>query len=196
MQSVSPSCLSSQNIKPALQPSLAHDAPPALSQNTTPSLCERGSLPDFVSTRLPTKRPATAAGSGEFSFFWSLNTVIASVASGLGEIMPREQIGDLPLTVKKQWSCAWLSSIAAFTYLSDNRSVYSFITTNGSPSVKRFLGIGVFKEIINRNQHNLLYCGTAAVIVPKSPSSFLSCHLRFAWWRFISRSLESALLYR
>lgn len=57
---------------------------------------------------------------------------------------------------KKQWSCAWLSSIAAFTYLSDNRSVYSFIPTNGSPSVKRFLGIGVFKEIINRNQHNLI----------------------------------------
>lgn len=101
MQSVSPPCPSSQSIKPALQPLLAHDAPPALCQNTTPSLCERGSLPDFVSTRLPTKRPATVAGSGEFSFFWSLNTVIASVAGGLGEIMPREQIGDLPFTVKK-----------------------------------------------------------------------------------------------
>ncbi|XP_073336517.1 transcription factor Spi-B [Pagrus major] len=52
------------NIKPALQPLLAHDTPPPLSQNTTPSLCERGSLPDFVSTRLPTKRLATVAGSG------------------------------------------------------------------------------------------------------------------------------------
>ncbi|KAG8005568.1 Transcription factor Spi-C, partial [Nibea albiflora] len=56
---------SSQNIKPALQPLLAHDAPPALSHNTTETLCERGPLPNFVSTRLPTKHPTTTAGSGE-----------------------------------------------------------------------------------------------------------------------------------
>ncbi|XP_070848726.1 transcription factor Spi-C [Chaetodon trifascialis] len=36
----------------------------AFSQSTTASLCERGSLPNFVSTRQPTKHPATAAGSG------------------------------------------------------------------------------------------------------------------------------------
>nr|XP_046235707.1 transcription factor Spi-B isoform X2 [Scatophagus argus] len=52
-------------IKPALQPLLAHDAPPALSQNTTATLCERGSLPNIASTRQPTKHQATAAGSGK-----------------------------------------------------------------------------------------------------------------------------------
>ncbi|KAM7378350.1 hypothetical protein PAMA_013312 [Pampus argenteus] len=53
----------SLNIKPALQPSLALDAPPALSQNTA-TLSERGSLPNFVSTIQSTKHQATAAGSG------------------------------------------------------------------------------------------------------------------------------------
>ncbi|KAM7367209.1 hypothetical protein PAMP_015126 [Pampus punctatissimus] len=53
----------SLNIKPALQTSLALDAPPALSQNTT-TLSERGSLPNFVSTIQSTKHQATAAGSG------------------------------------------------------------------------------------------------------------------------------------
>ncbi|XP_041820390.1 transcription factor Spi-C [Chelmon rostratus] len=57
-------CYEPPNIKPALQPLLAHDAPPALSQNTTATLCERGSVPNFVSTRQPTKHAATAAGSG------------------------------------------------------------------------------------------------------------------------------------
>ncbi|XP_038595130.1 transcription factor Spi-C [Micropterus salmoides] len=45
-------------------PLLAHDAPPALSQHTTATLSERGSLPNFVSARQPTKHTATAAGSG------------------------------------------------------------------------------------------------------------------------------------
>uniref|UniRef100_UPI0037E7AF76 transcription factor Spi-C n=1 Tax=Semicossyphus pulcher TaxID=241346 RepID=UPI0037E7AF76 len=44
-------------IKPALQPLLAHDVPPSLSQNTTASLSE----PNFVSTRQQSK----AAGSGK-----------------------------------------------------------------------------------------------------------------------------------
>ena len=119
---------SKNNIKPVLQPLLAHDAPPALGQNTS-TLSDGGSLPNFVSTRQSTTHQATAAGSGEFSFFWSLDTVIALVASSLRETIPREQIRDVPFTVEKQWSCAWLSSIAVFTYLSDNLSVYSFILT-------------------------------------------------------------------
>ncbi|XP_027128240.1 transcription factor Spi-C [Larimichthys crocea] len=57
-------CYESPIIKPALQPLLAHDAPPALRHNTTETLCERGSLPNFVSTRQPTKHPTTTAGSG------------------------------------------------------------------------------------------------------------------------------------
>ncbi|XP_070710333.1 transcription factor Spi-C [Pempheris klunzingeri] len=57
-------CYEPLDIKPALQPLLVHDAPPALSQNTTALLSERGSLPNIVSTRQPTKHPARAAGSG------------------------------------------------------------------------------------------------------------------------------------
>lgn len=96
----SPSLPLSKNIKPAPQPLLAHDAPPALSQNKTATLCEHGSLPNFATTRQTTKHPATAAGSGEFSFFWSLDTVIATVVNSLREIIPREQIRDLPFTVR------------------------------------------------------------------------------------------------
>lgn len=92
--------VSKKIIKPALQPFLAHEAPPALSQNTaTPS--GRQSLPNFVSTtRSSTKHQSTATGSGEFSFFWSLDTVIALLVNSLGETIPREQIRDVPFTVK------------------------------------------------------------------------------------------------
>ncbi|XP_051248787.1 transcription factor Spi-C [Dicentrarchus labrax] len=55
-------CYEPLNIKPALQPLLAQDGQPTLSQNTTATLCERGSLPNFVSTRQPTK--PTLVGSG------------------------------------------------------------------------------------------------------------------------------------
>lgn len=116
------------------EPLLAHVAPHALGHNTTATLFERGSLPHFVSTTQATKH---TAGSGEFSFFWSLDTVIALVASSLGETIPR----DLPFTVKKQLSCAWLSSVVFFTYLSDNRSVYSHtLSTERHPSMWRFSG--------------------------------------------------------
>ncbi|CAK6950033.1 transcription factor Spi-B [Scomber scombrus] len=51
------------SIKPALQPFLAHEAPPALSQNTA-TLSGRQSLPNFVSTTKSTKHQSTATGSG------------------------------------------------------------------------------------------------------------------------------------
>ncbi|XP_040886595.1 transcription factor Spi-C [Toxotes jaculatrix] len=54
-------CYEPPNIKPAPQPFLA---PPALCQNTTATLSEHGSLPNFVSTRQSTKHQATATGSG------------------------------------------------------------------------------------------------------------------------------------
>uniref|UniRef100_A0A4W6FFT5 Transcription factor Spi-C n=1 Tax=Lates calcarifer TaxID=8187 RepID=A0A4W6FFT5_LATCA len=49
-------------------------------------------------------------GSGEFSFFWSLDTVIAPVASSLRETIPREQIRDLPFTVKNNGAVHALAS--------------------------------------------------------------------------------------
>ncbi|KAK2859057.1 hypothetical protein Q5P01_003677 [Channa striata] len=52
------------NSKPALPPFLGCDGAPALCQNTTASLSEHGSLPNFVSTRQSTKHQAAAAGSG------------------------------------------------------------------------------------------------------------------------------------
>lgn len=113
----------SKITKPALQPLLARDALPALSHNTTATLSERGSLPNSVSARQPAKH---TAGSGEFSFFGLLDIVIASVASSLGGNITTKVNKRPSLYCKKQWSCAQLSSIAVFTYLSDNRSVYSF----------------------------------------------------------------------
>ncbi|KAL3977217.1 mediator of RNA polymerase II transcription subunit 13 [Sarotherodon galilaeus] len=53
------------NIKPALQPFLAQDAPAGLGQNTTATLSERGSVPSFATTRKSTKHPAAAGGSGK-----------------------------------------------------------------------------------------------------------------------------------
>ncbi|XP_054862796.1 transcription factor Spi-B [Amphiprion ocellaris] len=58
-------CCEPPSIRPALQPFLAQDASPALSQNTTATLSERGPLPNCVSTRQSTKHPATAARSGK-----------------------------------------------------------------------------------------------------------------------------------
>ncbi|KAL7371086.1 hypothetical protein ABVT39_018559 [Epinephelus coioides] len=55
-------CYGPPIIKPALQPLLAHDAPSPLCQNTTATLCEHGSLPNFVSTRQPTKHTAGSGG--------------------------------------------------------------------------------------------------------------------------------------
>uniref|UniRef100_A0AAQ6IU62 Transcription factor Spi-C n=1 Tax=Anabas testudineus TaxID=64144 RepID=A0AAQ6IU62_ANATE len=57
-------CYEPPNIKPALPPFLGHDAAPALSQNTTETLSERGSLPNFISARQSTQHQATAVGSG------------------------------------------------------------------------------------------------------------------------------------
>uniref|UniRef100_A0A3Q3J6R7 Transcription factor Spi-C n=1 Tax=Monopterus albus TaxID=43700 RepID=A0A3Q3J6R7_MONAL len=54
----------SKNIRPAFSPFLAHDVQPALSQNTTATLYEHGSLPNFVSARQSTKHQATAVGNG------------------------------------------------------------------------------------------------------------------------------------
>ncbi|XP_078098805.1 transcription factor Spi-C [Sander vitreus] len=54
-------CYEQPIIKPALQPLLARDLP-ALSHNTTATLSERGSLPNFVSTRQPTKHTAGCGG--------------------------------------------------------------------------------------------------------------------------------------
>lgn len=125
-------------IKPALQPLLAHDAPPALSQHTTATLSERGSLPNFVSARQPTKHTATAAGSGEFSFFWSLDTVIAPVACSLRETIPREQIRDLPFTVKNNRAVhglAWELFLHIYQITAALPSPLNVI-----PLVKRFSG--------------------------------------------------------
>ncbi|XP_012729232.1 retroviral integration site protein Fli-1 homolog [Fundulus heteroclitus] len=52
------------DVKPAYQTFLAHDARAVLGQNTTATLSERGSLPNFVSARQSTKHPAAAAGRG------------------------------------------------------------------------------------------------------------------------------------
>lgn len=84
-----------QNIKHPLQPLPLHDV-----SAHTGTLSERGSLPKLESKVQLTKHQGTAAGSGEFSFFWSLDTVIASIAASLRETIPREQIRDLPFTVK------------------------------------------------------------------------------------------------
>ncbi|KAM6895671.1 GA-binding protein alpha chain [Xenentodon cancila] len=59
-----PSFPPSTAIKPASQPFLAHDAQPTLGQNTTATLSEHGSLPNFISTRQSAKHPTAAAGSG------------------------------------------------------------------------------------------------------------------------------------
>lgn len=139
--SFSPSLPLSKNIKPAPQPLLAHDVPPALSQNKTATLCERGSLPNFATTRQTTKHPATAAGSGEFSFFWSLDTVIATVASSLREIIPREQIRDLPFTVRNNGAVrGWCQLL--FLHIYQITAVFTALLSplNGIPSVKRFSG--------------------------------------------------------
>lgn len=64
----------SSHVKPAPQPLLAHDVPPTLCQNTTTAtLAEHGPLPNYISTRQTKRHKARAAGSGEFSFFWSLD---------------------------------------------------------------------------------------------------------------------------
>uniref|UniRef100_A0A3P9HQ37 Transcription factor Spi-C n=1 Tax=Oryzias latipes TaxID=8090 RepID=A0A3P9HQ37_ORYLA len=52
------------SIRPAPQPFLAHDTRPAFHQSTTASVPERGSVPNFVSTRQSAKHKATATGSG------------------------------------------------------------------------------------------------------------------------------------
>ncbi|XP_026182884.1 transcription factor Spi-B isoform X2 [Mastacembelus armatus] len=57
-------CYEQPNIKPALLPILAHDAPGTLTQNTTATLSEHGSLPNFVSARQSTKHQVTAGGRG------------------------------------------------------------------------------------------------------------------------------------
>ncbi|KAM6896124.1 transcription factor Spi-B [Lycodopsis pacificus] len=67
-------CSEPTNIKPALQPLLAHDAPPAVSQYTTTTLSECGSLPNFVSTRQPTKH--TAGSGGKVRLFHFLFEVL------------------------------------------------------------------------------------------------------------------------
>ncbi|XP_040031565.1 ETS domain-containing transcription factor ets-5 isoform X2 [Gasterosteus aculeatus] len=51
-------CSEPTSVKPALQPFLAHDAPPGLSQNTTTALCERGSHLNCASARQPSKHTA------------------------------------------------------------------------------------------------------------------------------------------
>ncbi|XP_029318360.1 transcriptional regulator Erg [Cottoperca gobio] len=55
-------CYDPPIIKHELQSLLAHDTQPALSQNTTATLFERGALPNFVSTRQPTKHTAGSGG--------------------------------------------------------------------------------------------------------------------------------------
>lgn len=77
-------CPSFNNV--ALQPLLVHDKPAAVSQNKPASACECGSLPK-TATRQATKYPATAAGSGEFRFLWSLHTVITNIARSRREIL-------------------------------------------------------------------------------------------------------------
>lgn len=98
----------SKDIKPAPPPFLGHVPASAISPNTTVPVSERGPLPNFISARQSTHHQATAAGSGKFSFFWSLDTVIAPVASSLRETIPREQIRDLPFTVKTGELCVAL----------------------------------------------------------------------------------------
>ncbi|XP_028427085.1 transcription factor Spi-B [Perca flavescens] len=55
-------CYEQPIIKPALQPLLARDSLPTLSHNTTATLSERGSLPNFVSARRPTKHTPGSGG--------------------------------------------------------------------------------------------------------------------------------------
>lgn len=124
-----------------LQPSSPHDAPPAFSQNTA-TLCE----PKLLSTRQLTKHQATAAGSGEFSFFKSLDCYCPSCLKPEGNNIKRANKRP-SLYGKKQCSCAWLSSRAD---LSDNRSVYSSsLYWTASHQWKDFLGIDAFEEMIN-----------------------------------------------
>lgn len=47
----------------------------------------------------PNTQPLQQGGVSS-PFFWSLDTVIVTVGISLGEIIPREQIRDLPFTVK------------------------------------------------------------------------------------------------
>uniref|UniRef100_A0A672HFF5 Transcription factor Spi-C n=1 Tax=Salarias fasciatus TaxID=181472 RepID=A0A672HFF5_SALFA len=85
-------------MKPAVQPVLAARRDPGVSlHNTTATLCES------VSSTPSSKHSPRAAGSGEFCFSRSLDTVIIPVALSLRETILRVQIRDLPLTVKKQW---------------------------------------------------------------------------------------------
>ncbi|MED6287831.1 hypothetical protein CHARACLAT_020268 [Characodon lateralis] len=51
-------------VKPVFQTLPANDAQAVFGQNTTVTLSERGSLPNFASVRQSTKHPATAAGRG------------------------------------------------------------------------------------------------------------------------------------
>lgn len=117
-----PSFPLSKNIKPALQPLLAHNTPSALSQNKTVTVFEHVSLPSFATTRQTTKKLATA-GSGEFSFFFFFGhyTVIVTVASSLRGNNTKKANKRPPIYCQKQWSCAWRRSSAVFTYLSDKR---------------------------------------------------------------------------
>ncbi|XP_013859543.1 transcription factor Spi-B [Austrofundulus limnaeus] len=55
-------CLELSDSKPAFQTCLAHSVQSASGQNTTATLSEHGSLPNFVSTRQSAKHPATVAG--------------------------------------------------------------------------------------------------------------------------------------
>lgn len=82
-----------KSVRSAPQPLLALGASPSFSQNKTAALCEHGSVPSCAPPRQIHKYPARASGSGEFSFFtfsfsfffvWSLDTVIATVASSPG----------------------------------------------------------------------------------------------------------------
>lgn len=75
-------------FKPALQPSLAHDGPAAHNQNKSAASSDYGSVPNIGTTRQASKHPA--AGSGEFSFLWSFDPVIATVTCALREIILRE----------------------------------------------------------------------------------------------------------
>lgn len=84
---------------PALQSSLAHDNSATASQNKSAEPCECGSLPK-IATRQATKHPTTAAGSGEFCFLWSLDTVITTIAHNHREILLIKHIKDLPFTVR------------------------------------------------------------------------------------------------
>uniref|UniRef100_A0A665VSC9 Transcription factor Spi-C n=1 Tax=Echeneis naucrates TaxID=173247 RepID=A0A665VSC9_ECHNA len=69
---------------------MVYDVPPTLNPNTTATLSDHSSVLKFVSTRKTTKHQATAAGSGKFSFFWSLNNIIAPVGRSLRETIPRD----------------------------------------------------------------------------------------------------------